>query len=169
MKTVRFIIGPPSAGKTTERQNNPDLRELPFVDLYDIQYELYPETGGSNTDEVWRSYEASRERLLALLDENDDVVFEHTLLKKQRRPYYIDAIREKYPDAVLVCYYVYPEREEHAYRSEKRRLILDGRESEIENLRDKMSEGNGSYGQMEWDMFEVPEESDGFDKVVHIS
>ena len=185
MKTVRFVIGLPHSGKSTARTSTPELASLPYLDLYDIQQE-FGKGGCNGVEEIWRSYEIALERLLAMLDEHDDVVFEHTLVKSKRRPFYIDGIREAYPDARLVCYYSYPDIDEYLRRcSLKREGQVETRgevrphdddDKEISHLAkalidavDKaISASEKRYREMH-SIFDIPTLEEGFDEIIDVS
>ena len=75
MKKVIVLAGVSGTGKTHARLNDPELRDLPFVDIADL-YEEYPEFG-------W--YEvlyALLKRIRGLLEEHDVIVVEGYFLDR---------------------------------------------------------------------------------------
>ena len=160
-KTVRFIIGNPCAGKTHFREKA--FADLPYIDLLDIQKEQrepdYPIKYASDNERIRASYDITRDRLIELMKDNDDVVLEHTLIKSRRRPMYIDAIRKAYPDVRILCYCLFPTAEEHARRS-KERYDKNGYAGAGRTLEDWTEETVEERGN-----FEIPDLGEGFDQI----
>ena len=169
-KTVRFLIGPPNAGKTAARMTVPSLSGLPGVDLADVQARLSvsePELDVLARTE--KSYVEALKELLDLLVEEDDVLFEHTLVKSKRRPYYVEEIRKRYPDARIVCYYVLPDEEEYVSRYAGDEGDFGTIQNELlRKLACVMQEKRESRARMIYKMFEVPSEEEGFDEVYQL-
>lgn len=174
-KTVRFIIGPPHCGKTTFRKESEELCNLPYLDVFDVQDQVDEEirqgkiSFDSEYDKVWESYLRAKDKLLEMLDEYDDVVFEHTLLKQCRRPMFVDAVRENHPDAYIACYYVYPALEEY-----KKRYGCNGfnenekPEDDIEKIMYAIEKANYNHCLSCFDTFETPSLEEGFDEIVDV-
>lgn len=115
--SVVIVAGPMCAGKSTFiKEHFPDHT---VVDLYDFQ------DGIINTyADVMRSYEECRDELVKAIQRGNDVVLEHTLLKQQRRPMYIDAIRSV-TDEDIEMYFILPSIDEHVKYAQKRNISAD--------------------------------------------
>ena len=166
-KTVYFVIGPPHAGKTTAIEADEHLASLPRVDLFDAQlpYKSKNTYGIANT---WKSYYLVLIRLLSAMEKNNEVVFEHTLVKAQRRPLYIDAVRNCFPDAKIVCCYVYPEPDEMITRSGIKPALVFGKgkdREKAEKLARIIYEKQREVVLGNLEMFDVPTLDEGFDEI----
>ena len=173
-KTVHFVIGLPHAGKSVAIASDPLLSTLPKLDLRDVQLDL---AGGDerlklSEDEVWESYLIARDRLLELMEEHDECVFEHTLVKAKRRPMYLDAIRETFPEARIVCHYVYPPLEEyevrHAGGQEKFEKMQEIWKMAAESFPMKTVDMNRVFAKANHKIFDVPTIEEGFDEVIEM-
>ena len=91
-------MGIPCSGKSTYIKSNfPDIET---VDLYDYQENI------NTIEDVWKSYEAVKDELIKKLQTEDFVICEHTLLKLERREYYLHALQEAYPEItfeIILC------------------------------------------------------------------
>lgn len=85
--SVIIVAGPTCAGKSTFIKDH--FPNHTVIDLFDFQKDFKYIT----VSDVLLSYEKCKEALIKALQEGKEVVLEHTLLKQQRRPMYIDAIR----------------------------------------------------------------------------
>lgn len=112
---LTIVMGPTCSGKShliREKYTNAKI-----VDLYDFQ------RYGMSVSEVWQSYVDCAEALKVALKENDNVVLEHTLLKRIRREWYFEQIREVYSgDIHIVC--MYPTAEQLSANAKKRGLHM---------------------------------------------
>lgn len=169
-KTVYFVIGPPHAGKSTAIAADPDLAGLPKIDLFDAQIAVKPK-GALTLEETWKSYYLALAWLLDALDKNDEVVFEHTLVKAKRRPFYIEAVRKCFPDAKIICCYVLPTAEEALVRSGISRATVIGSgedRKKADALADLIYEKQKEAVLAAHEMFDVPTTAEGFDEVKKI-
>lgn len=109
-----IVAGPAFAGKSTFiKEHFPKKR---IIDLFDFQ------KGKSYTiPVVLQSYEDCKNELIQAIQNGEDVVLEHTLLKAIRRKPYIDAIREV-TDEDIDIYFIVPNEEEWIERGKKRGL-----------------------------------------------
>ena len=136
---VVFVIGPACAGKSTFIQNNfPDYK---VINLYDYQKHFM------TVDEVWESYLKCRDDLKDAIKNNENVVLEHTLLKKERRVMYIEAVKEV-TDSPIDIYVMLPDIETLLERRKERKIITSR----------KMTES-------ELEMCDIPTHEDGFNKI----
>ena len=94
---VTIVMGPTCSGKShliKERFANAKV-----IDLYDFQGK-----GFVTVESIWQSYVDCAEALKTAIKENKDVVLEHTLLKRIRREWYIEQIREVTMDDIkIIC------------------------------------------------------------------
>jgi len=103
---IVFVIGPTNCGKSTFVQENfPDAK---VIDMLNYQQMLYPYDGKDTIEVALERYEQAKDALqLAIRNGEDTIVLEHTLLRKERRPMYINAVREL-TDAPIECYAIVP-------------------------------------------------------------
>lgn len=136
---IKIVMGPPCAGKSTFiKENFPDYK---VIDLFDFQKNIM------NYDEIMQSYLDCRDALIEALKNNENVVLEHTLLKKKRRKMYVDAIRS-ITDADIEIYVACPKLEDYIERSKKRKTYISD-----ENLKYYL------------DFMDFPDEDEGFSKI----
>ena len=97
-KKVIFVMGIPCSGKSSYIQNN--FPDVATIDLYDYQANI------QTIEDVWKSYESVKDEIIKRLGNEDVVICEHTLLKAERREYYIHALKEAYPKInceIILC------------------------------------------------------------------
>lgn len=97
-KKVIFVIGIPCSGKSSYIKNN--FPDATAIDLYDYQANI------QTIEDVWKSYEAVKDEIIKRLESEDVVICEHTLLKAERREYYLHALKETYPGInfeIILC------------------------------------------------------------------
>lgn len=85
---VVFVMGIAGSGKSTYIKEN--FKDYKIIDLYDFQKDKLM----FSVDDVWKTYVEAKDAILEAIKNNEDVVLEHTLLRAERRKFYIDAIRE---------------------------------------------------------------------------
>jgi predicted kinase len=108
------VAGYPCSGKTTFiKENFPNTK---IIDLYDFQKDkkflsLY---------DIYESYKKAGDALLEACQSNEDVVFEHTLLKSIRRKEYIYFLRQNKIDSEIKIYFFIPDEEKHKILISKR-------------------------------------------------
>lgn len=143
MKEVVFVIGIPCAGKSTYiKKHYPDYKK---VDLYDYQKQAM------SVVDILKSYEDCKQNLIESIKTCDKVVMEHTLLRKERRIPYIEAVRET-AEVHLTCVLVNPS-VDRILENEELRGLHKSREGILDNLK----------------LLEIPEDGDGFDEIVIIN
>ena len=148
MKVI-FVIGMANAGKSTYIKEH--LSEFHKVDLYDYQENI------KTFADIWKSYEDVKDEVIEQLKTHDTVVFEHTLLKAERRAYYIEAFKEAYPDVELEVILCHPDLNTFK-RNARNRHGVPLNDTRLENIyEDALS------------ILEKPTESEGFTKVTEIS
>lgn len=136
---IAFVIGPACAGKSTFIKNN--FPNCKVINLYDYQKNFM------TVDEVWQSYLKCRDELKKAVQNNENVILEHTLLKKERRIMYIEAIRE-ITNAPIDIYVMLPDIETLLERRKERKILTSR----------KMTES-------ELEMCDIPVPEDGFNKI----
>jgi predicted kinase len=98
--SVIIVAGPLAAVKSNfVEQHFPDRT---IIDLGNFQKSI-----NATPMDIFKSYQACRDALQQALRENKKVVLKHPLLKRQRRPMYIDAIRE-FTDEDIEMYFLFP-------------------------------------------------------------
>lgn len=143
MKEVVFVIGIPCAGKSTYiKKHYSDYKK---VDLYDYQKQAM------SVVDILKSYEDCKQNLIESIKTCDKVVMEHTLLRKERRIPYIEAVRET-AEVHLTCVLVNPS-VDRILENEELRGLHKSREGILDNLK----------------LLEIPEDGDGFDEIVNIN
>lgn len=145
---VLFVMGIANAGKSTYIKNH--LSDFPKVDLYKYQENI------KTIDDIWKSYEDVKDEVIKQLKTNDTVVCEHTLLKAERRAYYIEAFKEAYPDIELEIILCHPNLEAYK-RNARRRHAVELNDEYLENR----YEENVS-------VLEKPTKAEGFTKVKEV-
>lgn len=120
--SITFVIGPACAGKSYFIKNN--YKEAKVIDLYDFQ-----RCGFSSVDDIWRSYVECAEALKKTIKEgNNEIVLEHTLLKRKRREWYISQIREiTDEDIKVIC--ILPSPSTLCKQSKERGYTIDEQEA----------------------------------------
>ena len=147
MKVI-FVMGIANAGKSTYIKEH--LSEFPKVDLFDYQENI------KTFDDIWKSYEDVKDEVIKQLKTHDTVVFEHTLLKAERRAYYIEAFKEAYHEVELEIILCHPDLETYK-RNARNRHGVPLHDKMLENLyEDALS------------VLEKPTEAEGFSKVTEI-
>ena len=98
---IHFVIGPTNSGKTTFRKAK--FPELECADILDFQQETLPFgiTKEKYQRLILRTYAKHRKLVLEIAKEGKDFVIEHTLLKAQRRVYYINKLKQH----DLICWH----------------------------------------------------------------
>lgn len=141
---IAFVIGPSCAGKSTFiKENFPEFKK---IDLYDFQ------TDNMSVEEVWQSYLECRDALKEAVSDNENVVLEHTLLKRHRRDMYIEAVKEV-GDFPIDIYVILPDVNTLLERRRARGIKLN----------------SSRFLQEEIDMCDIPIKEDGFNKIVIIN
>lgn len=93
---IKIVMGIPCSGKSYFIEKNfPNIKK---IDLYDYQKEL-------SYDKIWDSYVAVKDEIIKCIKNKEDFIVEHTLLRAERRKYYIDEIR-KVTDEDIALYFV---------------------------------------------------------------
>lgn len=138
---VYFVIGPACAGKSTYIKEN--FKDAIIVDLYDFQKDSF-----ITVESIIESYNKCEEKLIEALKTGKDVVLEHTLLLRKRRPQYIKAVRDNC-DCKLTCIVIKPSIEA-LMRQEEARY---GCKIDVEHVEGTLN------------MLELPLEEDGFDEI----
>lgn len=138
---ITFVMGVPCAGKTTYIKNNFQNRTI--IDLYDYQQKLL------SLKDVALSYEKCKEALIKAIQNNEDVVMEHTLLKSIRRIPYIEAIRE-ITDSPIEIILLNPSMKILKKNVEKRKCAL-------------------CYSEAGLDILEIPKKEEGFSKIILVT
>ena len=89
--SITFVMGPMGVGKSTYIKENilSKNKDVVVIDLYDYQQNKILDIDG-----IWQSYLDCLEDVIKAINDNKDVVMEHTLLKAIRREFYIEKIRE---------------------------------------------------------------------------
>ena len=111
---VLMLIGPPAIGKTTFAKSLAAKHDSIFIDLKDFQPKYM------SWEDIQKSYDMAEKELRKAVsskeNENKLIIFEHTLLKKKRRPQYINAIKEENSSITIDCIVLSP-KEETFYRN----------------------------------------------------
>ena len=138
---IYFVIGPPSAGKSYFIKHA--FQDAVVVDLYDFQWD------GMSIQDVADSYKAAEDALVSAVQNNKDktIVFEHTLLKAERRKPYIEAVR-KVSDEPIICLLFNPDEGTYQWLCRKRGI---------------------SVNMMAFDILEKPDVEEGFQAVYEIN
>ena len=85
---IIIVMGPSCAGKSTFIKNH--FKDYKVIDLFDFQTKTRP-----TFDSVWESYVNCANALKECIKQgNENIILEHTLLKRIRREWYISQIRE---------------------------------------------------------------------------
>lgn len=83
---IKIVMGMPFAGKSFFIRNAfPSIKK---IDLYDYQEKCF------TTEDVWESYVKVKDEIINCINNKEDFVVEHTLLRAERRKYYIEEIRK---------------------------------------------------------------------------
>lgn len=109
---IIIVAGPPCAGKSTFIKKHFPNHTVIAID--DFQKGIL-----GTVDDVMQSYYNCRDALMKAIQSHDNVVLEHTLLKRERREMYINAIREVTNDDISM-FFIFPDRAEHLRRAQKR-------------------------------------------------
>ena len=88
MTQVIFVMGAPGSGKSTFIKKNLSFKNFQVLDLFDFQNEFM-----NTAKKVAMSYIALKKKLLELINNDESVIVEHTLLKAKRRAYYLKALK----------------------------------------------------------------------------
>lgn len=116
--SVIIVAGPTCAGKSTFIKDH--FPNHTVIDLFDFQKDFK----FINVHDVLISYEQCRDALKAAIMRGENVVLEHTLLKRMRRPMYIDAIREC-TDQPIEMYFLMPSDEQLIKQMRERSYASD--------------------------------------------
>ena len=102
--SINFVIGPPCSGKSYFIKNT-FSKDAIIIDLWDYQKDLFY----FNISNVTESYELVKKDLIRSIKNNPEkqIIFEHTLLKKERRKVYIDAVKDITSEKIN-CYVIKP-------------------------------------------------------------
>lgn len=144
-KEVIFVMGIPCSGKSTYIKNN--FPGVAAVDLYDYQENI------KTIEDVWKSYEVVKDELIKKLQTEDLVVCEHTLLRAERREYYLHALQEAYPEIIFEIILCSPSFDEY-----KRNYIKRHEKTFVDEL---IKDNYDNY----MEVLEEPTEAEGFSKV----
>ena len=138
---ISFVIGPPAAGKSHFIREN--FKDAVIIDLWDFQKDYQ----GFTEEIVIKTYEEAKNALLKAIRENlgKDIVFEHPLMKAKRRKPYIEAVK-KVTSEPLKCFVIKPSLDDYAIYCNRRG-------------------GDLMFSILNYDLFEVPDKSEGFDEV----
>lgn len=133
---IKFVIGPACAGKSTFIKNN--FPEYKIVDLYSFQRKFL------TINNIMESYYECKTALIEAIKENENVVLEHTLLKRKRRTMYIEAVKEITNEPIDI-------------------YVIKPTEEEME-IHYKMRKFNTTFAtyKEELEMLEIPTKEDGF-------
>ncbi len=160
MTKVIFVIGLVAAGKSyfIDRllQREPQMERL---DVYSYQRLTFEEAGYERIAPLEELFQHLAKANAMLLDDilekleaGRDVVVEQTFYKAKRRITYIDAIRERFPDAWIAVYVLCPSDER--WRENIKKRGLEGDLQRIIEERDDM---------------EFPNVSEGFDAIYQVT
>lgn len=115
MPKLTFVIGPNCAGKSWYIHQKFDKQDIDILDVYDYQQRAYDEAGFGKHIPFRGQYRClMRANTLLLADilerltAERDVVVEQTFYKAKRRIAYIDEIRRKIPNIIIVVYVMCP-------------------------------------------------------------
>ena len=151
---VIFVIGGQGFGKSTfiKKYLMPSDKKVQVIDLWDFQKKNKQILYFNNIDTLLLSYKECLNALLEVVNSNkyDIVILEHTLLKRKRRPMYIEPLLELGIKPEVIC--MYPEFNVIKQRWIKRDIYID--DDEINYLLDTM---------------ELPTCQEGFSKVIIIN
>lgn len=142
---IIFISGPACAGKSTFiKENFPNKR---VIDLYDFQKDIRFFT----FETIWQSYVDCLEEMKKCINNKEDFVLEHTLLKAQRRAFYIEELR-KITNEDIEIYFLYPSEETLTKQSKERKCFYGKKD-----IQDQL------------ELCELPTKEEGFSEVHIIS
>lgn len=152
MPEVTFVIGAVATGKSCfieqMLQREPQMERL---DIYDYQQRVYEEEGygrfvpfGERFRCLTRANALLLEDVLEKLEAGRNVIVEQTFYKAKRRIAYIDAIRERFPDAFITVYVMCPGDER--WRENIKKRDLEAQTQRIMGEREDMEYPNVSEG-----------------------
>lgn len=141
-ENVIIVMGPPCSGKSTFIQEN--FPDKTVIDLKDFQRDI-----GCSYEEIMQSYIKCKDSLMVAIQEGKPVVLEHTLLKRKRRPMYVEAIKEV-TDAPIYVYVMQPSPEKVTEYYQKENISEDF-----------------YYGHQK--LLEIPEKEEGFEEIYIIN
>lgn len=138
---ITIVMGPPCSGKSTFIKEN--FKDSTVIDLFNFQARTRP-----SFDSVWKSYVDCAEKLKECIKEGKkNIVLEHTLLRKERREWYISQIREVSNDDIEI-YCIVPSKDTLIKRAKSRhRPITDISAEDVLNI------------------LEIPTKDEGYSKV----
>ena len=168
-KIVHMVIGLPKSGKTYAREHDGELSILPTLDLFDVQQAMGRKH--LSREDILESYQKALDELLELLEQYDEVVFEHTFVRTIRRPMYLDEVRRRYPDCRIVCHYVHPPLDEYRRRKngENHDEIVGAFREIAGKTGRKFIDVSSIYDKLNHEMFDIPTIEEGFDEVIAIN
>ena len=116
IRTLTFVIGATSSGKTTFIQKYfSNSWNTAVLNVYDYQQAAYNEAGfskhmslGQNFKCLYKANEKLLEDIIELLQQGKNVVVEQSMYKAKRRIRYIDAIRSIFKDVNIEVYVMCP-------------------------------------------------------------
>lgn len=140
---IRIVMGIPYSGKSHFIKNHfPNSRK---IDLYDYQANCF------TTEQIWDSYVKTKDEIINAINNNEDFVVEHTLLKAIRRQYYIEEIRKVTNEPIeIYC------------------LICD-KETYLEHSELRGSKSSEYMYKIQTETFEIPTKEEGFENVYIIN
>ena len=137
---ITIVMGPTCSGKSHLIKER--FADAKVIDLYDFQGK-----GFVTVETIWQSYVDCAEALKEAIKTNADVVLEHTLLKRIRREWYIEQIREVTTDEIkIIC--IVPTADELVEHAKLRKLYMSKAEAE---------------GMLE--ILEIPTEDEGYSNI----
>lgn len=136
-KEVIIVMGAPYSGKSTFIKERFPNRTV--IDLFDFQVNRH------TVEDIMESYIECRDALIQAIKDGKEVVLEHTLLKRKRRPMYVEAIREV-TDAPIHVYVMMPSLEKVASYCKTRTSLVALYEEHL-------------------DLLEMPAKEEGFDEI----
>lgn len=159
MPEVTFVIGPVATGKSHFIGQMLQREQLEWLDVYEYQQRVYQEEGYQNFVPFWderhclaKANALLLEDILENLDAGYDVIVEQTFYKAKRRIVYIDAIRERFPNAFITVYVMRP-----------------GDERWEENIKKRGLEKQTQRIMGERAALEFPNVSEGFDAIYQVT
>lgn len=107
-KKLHIVMGMPNAGKSHFIKNNDKFKDLFTLDLWNFQENI---DYNNYYDSVMESYAELKEKVIEAFNFTDEVVMEHTLLKKIRRDWYYEDFYKEIPNLEIELYLIQPSQE----------------------------------------------------------
>lgn len=121
---IIIVMGPACSGKSHYIKEN--FPSHTIIDLYNFQ-----DFNFITVDAVWKSYEECAEALKEAIKTKENIVLEHTLLKRIRREWYINQIREVTDEDIeIIC--IAPSAKTLSERAKKRDIKMTVSDAEKE-------------------------------------